>query len=84
MSEQTSSDPTLWAALAAGIAGIGTSLGRAFKTGRDVRDLRLRMHRLDDIGQATILRTAILESKYQEIDRRLGSIEAKLDRALER
>jgi hypothetical protein len=83
--------PSLWAAIIATLGGLTAAVVKLIKNGRDISQLRQRVHALADAGQGTIARVRVLEAQHVEIQRRLDEIrddqvraESKLDRILER
>ena len=75
MTEPTGGDASMWATLAAGIAGIGAALGKAFKNGHEIAAVRARTDELEDQQNVTIGRVIALETQGTEIQRRLEAIE---------
>ena len=76
------SDPTpgLWESVAASLAAIVTG-GLALFRGRGLDN---KIHKLQTNQQATTTRVAVLESSFHDLKERLGRIETKIDRVLER
>ena len=72
--------PGLWESLAAAVAG-GMAGGLALFKGRGVG---AKIHKLQSNQQATTTRVAVLESSFHDLKERLGRIETKIDRVLER
>jgi hypothetical protein len=77
-------EQTLWAAVIAALGGVTGAIIKILRSNKDILMLRQRTHEYGNILHQTIGRISVLESQYDETQRRLAGIDGKLDRILER